>query len=207
MVRSLRDGKLVLILMVGRTMSITIHTALHGFALPRTKLSIIKLRRARLIRPARVVCLPDGRSDALRMGDSTMWITTPSQPTGWIHDIRSLSVSWVRTARVLCSVRLSRNSVRCRLGGKCESILRGGSTSLITTPGPQHGTIHSCRRLMKAGLSTCAISVRSRSTSVHDRRCVPSLEIARSKSGATTYLRIAMPKLCARRLTILKGDL
>jgi hypothetical protein len=37
-----------------------------GFTLPRTKLSIIELRKARLIRLARVACLQDGRSDTLR---------------------------------------------------------------------------------------------------------------------------------------------
>jgi hypothetical protein len=71
-------------------MSIKIHAALHGLVLPRTKQSITKLRKARLLwLVCWVVCLPDGRNDALRMVGSTMWITTPGQPHGWIHDIRS----------------------------------------------------------------------------------------------------------------------
>jgi len=159
MVCSLRNGKLVLILMVGRTISIAIHAALHGLVLPRPKLSIIKLKKSKIIRLARVVYLPDGRSDAHRMGDFIIWITTPGQPTGWIHDTRSLPVSWARTVRVLRCARLSRNSVRCRPGGKCDSILRGASILLITTPRSHHGTIHGCRHSTKVGLSTCAISV------------------------------------------------
>ena len=130
--------------MVGRTISvITIRAALHRFVLPRIKLSNVKPRKARLIlvRPAWIDCLPDGRNDALRMVGSTMWTTAPGQPPGWIRGDRQ--------GALLYNLRLSRNLVRCRLGGKCESILGGGSTSLITTPGPQYGTTHGCRRLME----------------------------------------------------------
>ena len=38
MVRYLRDGNVELILLVGRTMLITIHAVLHGIVPPRTKL-------------------------------------------------------------------------------------------------------------------------------------------------------------------------
>src|SRR6266700_4426946 len=105
-------------------MSITIHAVLHGIARPRTKPSIIKLRKVKLLRLARVVCLPYRRKGTYwKVGP--MWTIARIQLPWWIQDDRS----WARTVRVLLySLRLfrklKRNSVRCLLGGKCDLLLQ-----------------------------------------------------------------------------------
>ena len=158
MVRFLRDGNAELIILVGRIMLITIHAALHGIVPLRTELPV-----AVPLRLARVVCRPDGRNSTRRKVGRTMWIITRVRPPGWIQDDKLLSVSWARTVRVLlCSRRLFRNLVHCRLGGKYDLRLQPVCTSLTTTPRRQRGMTHGCRRRsMQMYRSTSAISAES----------------------------------------------
>src|SRR5713101_1909684 len=97
-------------------MSITIHAVLHGIARLRIKWSIIKLRKVRLPRPAREVCLPDGRNGTRRKVAPTMWTIAHVQLLGWTQEDKP------------------RTRVVCLPDGRNDALRMVGSSMRTTTP-------------------------------------------------------------------------